>query len=435
MEYKKFKELLNKGECKNIDYKIECNAFLRGKDKAKAELAKDIIAFANNGNIASYLVIGVADNRNGFKSVENDKLTDDNIQSLCRDYIFPIPKVKLVNCCWNNVTDERHKDKKFVIIQVGPQARQCFRFNKNCIDYNKEYCFKKNEVWIRRGATSDLGLPEEIKRLLEGKEPIAEIDIENNIKYDRLSKYEFRNIIRRDLSDFVGNINGIWSHKIIPILSYPEEEGNLLSLNINEKNLKLIVIINDKFNEEGMIAKILRRKLPFYHGLLIISVGNITNSALGGCPLKIKENWGTFIIKNGTAVKDRMKKVLTTDKKLSWSLLEPFCLCFDKVKSTQILQNKLQDMINTIIEKEDIRNYVENIYERINGCLKKWRDNECIIETSKVLYDVADKSNYQNKDTVTTLEDGEFINKERFGNIVMKKDLEMCKIIDEFIYD
>lgn len=286
MEYKKFKELLNKGECKNIDYKIECNAFLRGKDKAKAELAKDIIAFANNGNIASYLVIGVADNRNGFKSVENDKLTDDNIQSLCRDYIFPIPKVKLINCCWNNVTDERHKDKKFVIIQVGPQARQCFRFNKNCIDYNKEYCFKKNEVWIRRGATSDLALPEEIKRLLEGKEPIAEIDVENNIKYDRLSKYEFRNIIRRDLSDFVGNINGVWSDKTIPILSYPEEEGNLLSLNINEKNLKLIVIINDKFNEERMIAKILRRKLPFHHGLLIISVGNITNSALGGCPLK-----------------------------------------------------------------------------------------------------------------------------------------------------
>ncbi|GCD13004.1 AlbA family DNA-binding domain-containing protein [Clostridium tagluense] len=433
MEYKKFKELLNKGECKNIDYKIQCNAFMRGKDEAKVELVKDIIAFSNNGNTASYLIIGVADSRNGFKSVENDRLTDDNIQNLCKDYIFPIPKVKLINCCWNKVTDERHKDKKFIIIQVGPQARQCFRFNRDCIEYEKKYCFKKNEVWIRREATSDLALPEEIKRLVEGKEPIAEIDVENNIKYDRLSRYEIINVIRQDLLDFVGNINGVLRNKAIPIFKYPEEEGNLLSLNINGMNLKIIVIIKEKFNEQGIISKVCRLKLPFHHGLLLISIGNITNSALGGCPIKIKENWGIFAIKNATAVKDRIRDLPTTDKKLNWNLLEPFCLSLDKVNSTQILQNKLQGMVNTIIEKEDIGNYIKNIYQRINVCLIKWRENECVVATDKVFYDETDKTNYYNKEVVRNLAEGEFIDKERFGNIVMTKELKMCKVVDEFI--
>ncbi|MFJ5716928.1 helix-turn-helix domain-containing protein [Neobacillus sp. NPDC093127] len=84
---------------------------------ANAELVKDIIAFANNGFKKSYLVIGVADNKRGFRSVENHKLTELNIQSLVKDSIFPAPRVTVFDQGWSyNGIEPEHKDKRFVII-------------------------------------------------------------------------------------------------------------------------------------------------------------------------------------------------------------------------------------------------------------------------------------------------------------------------------
>jgi len=85
-----------------------------------------------------------------------------------------------------------------VMVQVGPQPRQCFRFNKDHVDYMQDYCFRKHEVWIRRGSTSDLAAPEEIKRLLEGKAAIAPAPVENNIDYMRLHKKEIWPALRKD---------------------------------------------------------------------------------------------------------------------------------------------------------------------------------------------------------------------------------------------
>lgn len=38
--YKQFKEFLSKGEGKTIDFKIICNAFIKGYEQANAELVK-----------------------------------------------------------------------------------------------------------------------------------------------------------------------------------------------------------------------------------------------------------------------------------------------------------------------------------------------------------------------------------------------------------
>ena len=70
MNYSKFLELVKGKEKGNVDFKIQCNAFLgKTREADTGELAKDICAMANNGNTASYIVIGVSDDAKNFKSV------------------------------------------------------------------------------------------------------------------------------------------------------------------------------------------------------------------------------------------------------------------------------------------------------------------------------------------------------------------------------
>jgi len=195
-----------------VDFKLEFNAFASQKDNA--EFLKDIIALANNGYVSNYLIIGVSDDGKGFKSVTNPKLTDaradDRLQRLARDNIHPVPAVKLIKRKWPSTKgiDKRHQGKTFVMVQVGPQPRQCFRFNKDHVDYMQDYCFRKHEVWIRRGSTSDLAAPEEIKRLLEGKAAIAPAPVENNIDYMRLHKKDIWPVLRKDLENVVAASGG-----------------------------------------------------------------------------------------------------------------------------------------------------------------------------------------------------------------------------------
>jgi hypothetical protein len=176
VEYTKFLELIQGKEKYNVDFKIQNDTFLAKTLLPRAELAKDICAMANNGNIASYILVGVSDDGNAFKSVSNPKLTDDSLQDFCKKNIFPPPKVKLTRKLWAKA-EPQHKDKEFVIIQIGPQKRQAFRLTQDFIDYKEGVCYRRNEVWIRRGATSDLAIPEEIARLIEGKSPIENEDV------------------------------------------------------------------------------------------------------------------------------------------------------------------------------------------------------------------------------------------------------------------
>lgn len=183
MDYADFVKLIKDGEKANVDFKIQLDAFGRDSLPAKAELAKDICALANNGNIVSYIVVGVSDDRKSFKSVATTKLTGDNLQDFCKTAVFPPPKVKLHWVTWKRASTA-HKNKDFVVIQVGPQPREAFRLNKDFIDYKHEVCFRRNEVWIRRNATSDLATPEEIARLTSGK-TIDEYQLNTKLQTER----------------------------------------------------------------------------------------------------------------------------------------------------------------------------------------------------------------------------------------------------------
>lgn len=175
MNYDEFKHLVKAGESKNIDFKIQCDAFnshCADAESAKAELVKDICAMANNRGTVSRLIIGVSNDRQNIKTVTNDKLTDDNLQTLCAEAISPPPTVKLITISLPQEAGE-NAGKRCVIIQVGPHSGPVYRLNKDFIsphdtDPKKRYHFRRNEVWVRRGATSGLASPEETAKLKEG---------------------------------------------------------------------------------------------------------------------------------------------------------------------------------------------------------------------------------------------------------------------------
>lgn len=173
MKHKDFFRLVSEGEQAHIDFKIKCDAFADSGVATKGELAKDICAMANNGYRASYIFVGVSDDGQSFRSVDNPKLTDDNLQDFCKKAVYPPPKIKVHRQTWKRVR-AAYQGKEFLIIQVGPNPRQAFHLAQDFIDYDERVCYRRNEVWIRRGATSDLATPEEIARLVSGKSPYTD---------------------------------------------------------------------------------------------------------------------------------------------------------------------------------------------------------------------------------------------------------------------
>lgn len=172
MTYVEFQKFLDGGETEHVDFKIECHAFEPGSpesDAAKAELAKDVCAMANNRDGPSYLIIGVANNGRDFKTVTNPGLTDENLQTFLKESVSPPPRIRLVSIDLPASTAQ-HAGKRCVVIQIGPHSNQVFRLNRDFISPHNSttklrYHFQRNQVWIRRGATSDLASPEEITAL------------------------------------------------------------------------------------------------------------------------------------------------------------------------------------------------------------------------------------------------------------------------------
>jgi hypothetical protein len=192
MDYPKFKALLKGRETAQVDFKIQCDAFASKDLAPRAELAKDICAMANSGHVASYIIVGVSDDAKAFKSVANENLTDDALQDFCKKAIFPPPKVKLHRASWKSALPA-HAGKEFIIIQIGPQPRQAFRLVQDFIDYKANLCFRRNEVWIRRGATSDLATPEEVERLVHEQSWEGTLDAalqQERDKFARMSQSE-----------------------------------------------------------------------------------------------------------------------------------------------------------------------------------------------------------------------------------------------------
>jgi hypothetical protein len=222
MEYSDFRRIIEEGEREHIDFKIKCEAFSKGGIAANGELAKDICAMANNGNKTSYIIIGVSDNAKEFRSAVEKGLTDDNLQDFCKKAISPPPKVILFRRNWSTAKKE-HLNVEFVVIQVGPNPKQVFRLQQDFIDFNQKICLRRNEVWIRRNATTDLATPEEIIRIanIRHRFEIIRPEIQKYRKeFETLSINEKRKLVNETIvskleSKELKNINeGFWTNEI-----------------------------------------------------------------------------------------------------------------------------------------------------------------------------------------------------------------------------
>jgi hypothetical protein len=387
MKHSKFEQLVTEGEKAHVDYKITCEAFASKSRFANAELAKDICAMANNGNIASYIIIGVSDDGTQLRDVKNDKLTDDNVQDFCKKSIYPPPKVRVHRLRWTRVSPE-HAGKKFVVIQVGPQARQAFRLNRDFVNYKEGYCFRRNEVWIRRGATSDLATPEEIARLVKGQAPIdtkGDSDYTTTV-YNKLPQSDQVKALARDFGELLEEMGGHILRPLAPDLRLANHflQPPHLSVHcvITIRDVRLVwrsVFVRETY-QYGIVGGkrgLANRFWQGEHGVLLFNMGTIRKNHYAEWMVDnvhFKENWGRFTILDSdhlhyTIVPAALYyKVDRGEATLS-------ILSLPNISSTTVLRDSFASLIE-FLENDDVAfDYILKSRDSINAYLRKVQDN------------------------------------------------------------
>jgi hypothetical protein len=282
----------------HIDLKIECHAFASknpDSERAKAELAKDICAMANNGSRASYLLIGVSDDGRNLKAVTNPNLTDDNLQVFCKDAIFPPPKLKLHVCVAN--PSAGREAQRFIAIQIGPNPRHAYRLSRDFIDLRNtdpraRYCFRRNEVWIRRGATSDLATPEEIVGRIRGKRIAkAEDDGTEVIEFQRLDASQQLPRMLGEASTFFTELG----YTVEDISPNDPASGFRVVIPIGSRFLVFRCVAHQALTSKFPMIHAVGREWEYEHGMFILLMDQISKHAFPfGMSLNWKEPWGFF---------------------------------------------------------------------------------------------------------------------------------------------
>jgi len=366
LDYKTFIRLLKEGEKENVDFKIDCKAFTtKSEKKYRGELAKDICAMANNGRKKSYIIIGVSDDRKHFKSFENPDFTDDKLQDFCKKAIFPIPSVKFSLVQWNKGNPDI-ANKKFGIIEIGPHKRTAYHINQDFIDYEHKFCIRRNEVWVRRGATSDLATPEEIARLLEGKAPTESIDIEENIEYQLLPESKKTDALFKDFAELIETVGGK--------IKKANDKKKFLVLRIRDIPFVLSVIITHSLNSKYSWWENIAHYWSYEHGLIFLLFDkareyafpeNILNMRL----FHIKKPWGWFtaVAFPNAFVPD--PRVLVPNTVENSAI---FALTIKGIKKTSHLHNNVMQAIEFLNDNDSIFEELKRRRDNHNEGLKEW---------------------------------------------------------------
>jgi hypothetical protein len=291
-----FVRIVKVGESQHVDRKIEGHAFDSkhvDSERAKAELAKDICAMANNGIRASYLLIGVSD-KGGFKPVSNANLTNDNFQTFCKDAITPPPKVRLHEFLRKNSSGTM---ERFLALQIGPNPRHAYRLNRDFIDLKnsdekKRYCFRRNEVWIRREATSDLATPEEIVRLMRG-DRASEVEDSSTgvVDFSRLERGEQLPTMLMEAERFFTEMGYLIKNS----QSKDPTSGFQVVIPSDRKRVVFRCVAYHSLTLDVPMTDAIRQAWTYDHGMFIILMEHISKRGFPGwSTLKLKENWGFF---------------------------------------------------------------------------------------------------------------------------------------------
>ncbi len=211
--------LLYEEESTTLDFKSEQYRFIKASDHEKAELLKDIIAFSNSWRRSdAYILIGIREVKGERAIVEGitEHLDDAQIQEFIQYKIN-----KPIRFSYATVDVE---GKKVGVISIPVQDRP-FYLKKDFAN------LKANTVYLRRGSSTAVALPEEIAQMgasynIEPKKsPILNVFIasgeHNEIKSNEKS-FERENPTIPEKEDFplygVSNhshLGGIYAHHSI----------------------------------------------------------------------------------------------------------------------------------------------------------------------------------------------------------------------------
>ena len=145
--------LLYEEESTTLDFKSEQYKFEKAEDREKAELLKDIVAFTNAWRRSdAYILIGIKEvkgERSEVKGIAND-LDDAQLQQFVQSKINkPIH--------FSYITME-FEGEKVAMISIPVQSRPVF--------LKKDFAnLKANTVYIRRGSSTAIALPDEIAKM------------------------------------------------------------------------------------------------------------------------------------------------------------------------------------------------------------------------------------------------------------------------------
>jgi len=375
MTFQQFQRLVSGGEKANVDFKLSCNAFNRAAgdhDKARAELIKDVCAMANNGSAASYLVIGVGDDGQTFRSVTDPNLKSENLQSLVRDAIQPRPFVRLHHLEWASAP-QPYQNVHFILIQIGPNARHAFRLAKDLIDSKKGYHFRKNEVWVRNQDTSDLATPEQIIGLM-GRQRVRGIESDPPFAithYLKLAKADQLRMLAADTKELFRELG-------IRTVEPSQKSGSdkklepcfWVVLPVRGKKLLFRCRFCEDMRRKGAQATAVALDWRLEHGLWTFLLGNFSSTAaFSGVTVDVKEPWGfvhqmipTTIgwVRSGSFLPKGFGEAPIT------------CLSLPKLSDTAKLRASVAEALESLEGDESLFAHVDRAQSAWNAELRRW---------------------------------------------------------------
>ena len=171
-----------------IDFKSEIETTT---NEQKADLLKDIIAMANTYDDSyedhGFIIFGVRTKAIvGIATTESD--TDkfqSHIEQLLKTYISPMPQIRVVGF-------QTSDGKKWGAIVIPPRNNKPYMFFKDLFCTDRSRSRKKGEWFVRRGSTTDAGLPEDLAVITQKQMELTLDPLRESIRglQSRVSKVE-----------------------------------------------------------------------------------------------------------------------------------------------------------------------------------------------------------------------------------------------------
>lgn len=260
--------LLYEEESTTLDFKSEQYRFIKANDHEKAELLKDIIAFSNSWRRSdAYILIGIREVKGDKAVVEGitEHLDDAQIQEFIQYKVN-----KPIRFSYATVDVE---GKKVGVISIPVQDRPFY--------LKKDFAsLKANTVYLRRGSSTAVALPEEIAQMgashnIEPKKsPILNVFMasgeHNEIKSNEKS-FEIENSTIPEKEDFplygVSNrshLGGIYAHQ--SILNFKNQDYYSEYAEYLQKTKQMLGVMFGVENSGNSVARDVKVLLDL-HGL------------------------------------------------------------------------------------------------------------------------------------------------------------------------